>query len=158
MTMGESGTLHHTCYVVQDIEKMAKSLAESLAIRPWNFWTIEPAATTVYGKVVPFSFRLALAQVGGSSLELIAPDSGESIYVKHLETKGEGFHHNCIAYATLDEMHRAKEELDKQGRKMAQSGSLGELGEFCYFDIPEISAALELLYLKELPPPEKTLT
>jgi len=54
-------------------------------------------------------------------------------------------------------MHAAQDELLKQGRDMIQSGSLGELGEFCYFDIAETGAALELLYLKELPPPEMTI-
>ena len=40
---------------------------------------------------------------------------------------------------------------------MIQSGSLGELGEFCYFEISETGALLELLYLTGVPPPEKTI-
>ena len=40
---------------------------------------------------------------------------------------------------------------------MVQSGNFGELGEFCYFDIAETGALLELLYLKEQAPPEKTI-
>jgi hypothetical protein len=59
----ESGTLHHTCFVVHDVEKTAAALAES-GIGPWGIWTIEPVATTVRGREVPFSFRIGFASVG----------------------------------------------------------------------------------------------
>jgi Glyoxalase/Bleomycin resistance protein/Dioxygenase superfamily len=88
----ESGTLHHTCFVVHDVEKMAVALAES-GIGPWAVCTIEPVATTVRGRDVPFSFRVALASVGGASFELLVPLAGSSIYDGHLADKGEGFHH-----------------------------------------------------------------
>jgi methylmalonyl-CoA/ethylmalonyl-CoA epimerase len=151
-----SGTLHHTCFVVHDVEKTAAALAES-GIGPWGVWTIEPAATTVRGQDVPSSFRIALASVGGSNFELVAPHEGESIFVDHLETNGASFHHTCVAYPTREAMHEAKGELARQGRELVQSSELGELGEFCYFDIPEMGSLLELLYVTELPPPEKTI-
>ena len=96
MTITESGTLHHTGFVVRDMEKTAAKLAES-GIGPWGVWTIEPAATTVRGREVPFSVRIAFTQVGDSSYELLAPHEGESIYVEHLAANGEGFHHTCIS-------------------------------------------------------------
>ena len=99
MKVTESGTLHHTCFVVHDVEKAAAALAES-GIGPWGVWTIEPAATTVRGREVPFSFRIALASVGDSNVELLAPHEGESIFVGDLEANGEGFHHSCIAYSS----------------------------------------------------------
>jgi hypothetical protein len=34
---------------------------------------------------------------------------------------------------------------------------MGELGELCYFEMPEMGALLELLYVTELPAPEKTI-
>ena len=156
MRITESATLHHTCYVVRDVEKTAAALAES-GIGPWSVWTIEPAATTVRGRDVPFSFRVAFASVGGSNLELVAPHTGESIYVGHLETNGEAFHHTCIAYPSREAMQEAKAELVGQGREIVQSAELGELGEFCYFHFAELGSLLELLYLTELPPPEKTI-
>jgi len=66
-------------------------------------------------------------------------------------------HHTCITYESLEEMQAAKESLLQEGREMIQTGSLGEAGEFCYFHIPEAGAFFELLYLKELPPPEMTI-
>jgi Glyoxalase/Bleomycin resistance protein/Dioxygenase superfamily len=156
MKVIESGTLHHTSFVVHDVEEAAAALGES-GIGPWGVWTIEPAATTVRGREVPFSFRIALASVGDSNFELLAPREGESIYVGHLESKGEGFHHTCIAYSSREAMREAKEELVRQGREIVQSADMGELGEFCYFEMPEMGALLELLYVTELPPPEKTI-
>lgn len=157
MSVVSSGTLHHTCFVVNDVEKTATALAESLGIGPWGVWTIEPGGTTVRGRDVPFSFRIAIAAVGDSNYELLAPHTGESIYVEHLEAKGEGFHHTCIAYPSHEALREAKAELLHQGRELVQGGDFGDAGEFCYFDIPEIGALLELLYVKEQPPPETTI-
>jgi hypothetical protein len=94
---------------------------------------------------------------GGLELRVASAHEGESIYVGHLEANGEGFHHTCVAYPSREAMREAKAELVRQGREMVQSADMGELGEFCYFDIPEMGALLELLYVTELPPPEKTI-
>ena len=157
MKITESGTLHHTCFVVHDVESTAAALTES-GIGPWGVWTIEPTAATVRGREVPFSFRIAFASVGASNFELLAPQEGESIYVGHLEANGEGFHHTCIAYSSREAMREATAELVRQGREIVQSAEMGELGEFCYFEIREMGALLELLYVTELPPPEKTIS
>ncbi|NNF04539.1 MAG: VOC family protein [Rhodothermales bacterium] len=157
MSVTDSGTLHHTCFVVNDLEKAAQRLADTLGIKPWGVWTIQPVSGTLRGRDASFSFRVAIAQVGGSSYELIEPVSGDSVYVEHLRSNGEGFHHTCIAYETREAMQSARDELTRQGREMVQSGDLGETGEFCYFDIAETGALLELLYLAELPPPDMTI-
>jgi len=157
MKITDSGaTLHHTSFVVRDVEKTAATLAGA-GIGPWAIWTIQPAAATVRGQDVSFSFRIAIAAVGDSNFELLAPQEGESIFVDHLEANGEGFHHTCFAYPTREAMRDAKAELARQGREIVQNTDLGDLGEFCYFEIPEIGSLVELLYLAELPPPEKTI-
>ena len=156
MGAANTGTLHHTAFIVNDIEKSARALADSLSVQ-WSLWTIEPVASTVHGQDVPFTFRAAIAQVGDSNLELVAPHTGESVYVEHLKTRGEGFHHTCVAYPSFDAMNAARDELLAQGRTMIQSASLGDTGAFYYFDMIATGAVLELLYLKELLPPEKTI-
>jgi hypothetical protein len=156
MGVGDSGSLHHTCWVVNDVEKAARSLAESLSIQ-WGVWTIVPERCTVHGREVPYSFRVAIARVGDSNFELIQPLEGRSVYVEQLESKGEGFHHSCIIYPSRATMRAASDELSSQGRAMIQSGDLGTAGEFCYFHMPENDSALELLYLSELPDPEMTI-
>ncbi len=93
MGVADSGTFHHTCCVVHDPEKVAQSLADTLAIRPWNLWTVEPENGTVHGKQAAYSLRIALAQVGDAYYELISPHTGDSVYTEHLQSKGEGLHH-----------------------------------------------------------------
>jgi catechol 2,3-dioxygenase-like lactoylglutathione lyase family enzyme len=157
MGVATSGTLHHTCFVVHDVEKTATALSESLGIGPWGISTIEPATSTVRGRDVPFTFKIAIAAVGASHYELLAPLTGDSIYVEHLQEKGEGLHHTCIAYASHDALRDAKAELLRQGRELVQSGEFGDAGEFCYFDVAETGALLELLYLKDPGSPEKVI-
>ncbi len=157
MGIVESGTLHHACFVVHDVEATASALSESLGIGPWAVWTIEPHATTVRGRDIPFTFRVAIAAIGDSHYELLAPQTGESLYVEHLATKGESFHHTCIAYSSAEAMRAAKSELLAQGRELIQGGRVGGEGEFCYFEIAETGSILELLYLEEPPPPEATI-
>jgi hypothetical protein len=141
---------------VKGLEKSAEKLAKSLSVT-WNLWTIEPERCIVNGNSSPFSFRVALAQVGDASLELLYPHSGNSVYDEHLMTKGEGFHHTCFAYADLESMQSARDELLGQGHKMIQHGTTEGIFEFCYFELAEANIILELLYLKELPPPEKII-
>ncbi len=152
-----SGTLHHTCFIVDDVEDAARKMRDSLTIKPWGIWTIRPEDCELRGEPSPFTFRVAIAPVGKANFELIQPLSGNSVYSECLAANGPGFHHSCIAYPSLDEMHVAKKELLKQGRELVQSASLGDLGEFCYFTLPEIGACLELLYLTALPRPDRTI-
>lgn len=151
--------LHHTCFLVRDLEGTAQRLADSLGIGPWNIWTIAPADCRVRGEERPFSFRVALATVGGATFELIAPHGGRSVYDEHLERHGEGFHHVCLFYPSIEAVREAKAELLRQGRTMLQEGSAGDVFDFAYFEFPEIGAPIELLFLDpaQLPPPEAVI-
>ncbi len=156
MPVSDSATLHHTCILVKDLDKAAGNLAKTLGVT-WNIWTIAPENCFVNGKPASFSFRVALAQVGGANFELLSPHSGSSIYDEYLKSKGEGYHHTCFAYADLESMHAAMEELKGQGYNMVQNGHTEGAFEFCYFELTDPGVVLELLYIKELPPPEKTI-
>jgi hypothetical protein len=157
MSTVANGTLHHTCFLVHDVVKTAQQMADTLGIKPWSVFTLEPPECFVRGKETKFTFRVALAEVGGASYELLQPVSGDSVYVEHMEKHGESFHHTCIAYASHEDMQAAKAELLGQGREMIQNGGAPGAFEFCYFDMAETGSVLELLWLGELPPPEKTI-
>ncbi|MCL4849356.1 MAG: VOC family protein [Acidobacteria bacterium] len=148
--------LHHTCFLVRDLEKAAKALSNAFGIGPWNVWTITPTECRVRGEVSPFSFRVALATVGGGTYELISPHTGASVYDEHLATHGEGFHHTCLIYPSLEAVRAAKAALLAQGRELIQEGSAGDVFDFGYFMFPEIGSPVELLFLDatKLPPPE----
>ena len=156
MTMPAAATLHHTCFLVRDLEATAQRLADTLSIGPWNVWTIEPAECVVRGQPGRFTFRVALATVGGGTFELITPHSGQSVFDDHLANHGEGFHHTCLVYPSLEAVREAKEELRRQGREIIQEGGAGDVFDFAYVVFPEIGSLVELLYLdaSKLPPPE----
>ena len=159
MTLPTPAALHHTCFLVHDVEASAQRMADALGIGPWNVWTIVPAECRVRGRESPFSFRVALATVGGGTFELVSPASGPSIFDEHLETHGEGFHHTCLFYSSLAEVRAAKEEMRRRGREPIQEASAGDVFDFGYYDFPEIGSLVELLYLdaSQLPPPEAVI-
>lgn len=159
MTMPAPAALHHTCFVVRNLEDAARRLSDSLGIGPWNVWTIEPAESSVRGVPEPFAFRVALTEVGGGSYELISPHTGKSVYEEHLDQHGEGFHHTCLVYPTLEAVREAKAALMEEGRELLQEGSGGDVFEFAYFVFPEIGSPIEVLFLdgEQLPPPEMVI-
>lgn len=159
MSRPAPAALHHTCFIVHDLEAAARALSDALGIGPWNVWTIEPERCTVRGVEQRFSFRVALGQVGGGTYELITPHEGRSVYDEHLERHGNGFHHTCMAYPTMDAVRAAKAALIADGRTMLQEGSGGDVFDFAYFDFPEIGSPIELLFLdpSKLPPPEAVI-
>jgi catechol 2,3-dioxygenase-like lactoylglutathione lyase family enzyme len=159
MTRPIPAALHHTCFLVRDLEGTAQRMADALGIGPWHIWTIVPAACTVHGQPRPFSFRVAIATVGGGAYELVTPHSGRSVYDEHLEQHGEGFHHTCLVYPSLEAVREAKAELLRQGREMIQDASAGDVFEFAYFRFPEIGSFVEVLYLdaSKLPAPEAVI-
>jgi methylmalonyl-CoA/ethylmalonyl-CoA epimerase len=134
-------------------------MADALGIGPWNIWTITPSECRVRGEVSPFSFRVALATVGGGTYELITPHSGRSVLDEHLEEHGEGFHHTCLVYPSLTAVREAKAELRRQRGEPIQEGSAGDVFDFGYFRFPEIGSLVEVLYLDaaKLPAPEAVI-
>ena len=159
MTRTVPAALHHTCFLVHDLEGTARRLSDALGIGPWNIWTITPAECRVRGQVSPFSFRVALATVGGGTFELVSPHSGRSVYDEHLAEFGEGFHHTCLVYPSLEAVRAAKAELQRQGRELVQEASGGDVFDFGYFRFPEIGSLVEVLFLdpSKLPAPEAVI-
>ena len=159
MTQAIATALHHTSFLVRDLEGTAQRLSDALGIGPWNIWTITPAECRVRGEVSPFSFRVALATVGGGTFELITPQTGRSVFDEQLERHGEGFHHTCLVYPSLEAVRAAKAELRRQGRELVQEASGGDVFDFAYFHFPEIGSLVEVLYLDaaQLPAPEAVI-
>jgi catechol 2,3-dioxygenase-like lactoylglutathione lyase family enzyme len=151
--------IHHTAFLVRDLEATAERLSADLGVGPWNVWTIVPAECMVRGKPSPFTFRAALATMGGGTFELISPHTGQSIYDEFLEQHGDGFHHTCLAYPSIEAVREAKAALRRQGREILQEGGAGDVFEFCYVVMPEIGSLVELLFLdaSKLPPPDAVI-
>lgn len=150
---------HHTCFVVRDLEAAAQRIADSFHIGPFAIWTIAPQVCRVNGEEQPFSFRVALATVGGATFEIIAPHTGNAIYEGQLGAHGDGFSHTCFSYASLEDLQAAKADLLQQGRRLVQEGSTAGVFDFAYFEIPEVGSLIEVLYLdpSQLPAPEAVI-
>ena len=159
MTPAIPVALHHTCFLVRDLEGTAQRLSDALAIGPWNVWTIIPSESRVRGQVHPFSFRVALATVGGGTFELVTPHHGRSIFDEHLEQHGDSFHHTCLIYSSMEDVRAAKADLARQKRELVQEASGGDVFYFGYFRFPEIGSIVEVLFLDptKLPAPEAVI-
>src|SRR3989304_169304 len=130
--------------VVRDIDKTMKKYHEILNIGPWAVYTFAPPVLrecTYKGKPSTATWVPALAGVGDTQLELMQPLSGESVYTRFLEKKGEGIHH---IKEWVDDCAAAIEQYRKKGSGVIQSGKYDE-DEFYYLDTePELGMLYEI--------------
>lgn len=46
MTLPLPAALHHTCFLVRDLEGTTQQMADALGIGPWNLFTIVPTQSS----------------------------------------------------------------------------------------------------------------
>jgi hypothetical protein len=78
--MPDAAALHHTCFIVRDLESAAQTLSDTLGIGPWNVWTIEPAECRVHGEESLEAVRDAKAELLRQGRELIQEGSAGDIF------------------------------------------------------------------------------
>ena len=148
------GDVLQTGFVVRDLQKSMESYWSMLGIGPWKIFTYEPPMLRegkVRGREVEYAMRVAITQAGPTQLELIQPLYGPSIYVEHLETKGEGLHHIQSKVENIEEVLGAFQAI---GVGVLMSGKFGE-GEFYYLDTePTLGVIYEIFRRKSRPAPE----
>lgn len=110
--------LLQVCVVVEDLQRTMEHYWKDVGIGPWQVYTFQPPALTnakVHGKDVPYTMRLALAQVGDVQWEIVEPLEGPSIYKDFLkEHSPSGLHHCAFATGdlTFEEAVAAFAEMD----------------------------------------------
>ncbi len=143
-------------HVVRDINKAMEKYYEIFNIGPWAVYTFTPPVLrecTFQGKPSDARWVLALAWLGDIQFELMQPLSGESVYTRFLEKKGEGFHH---IKEWVDDCPAVIEEYRKKGIGVIQSGKYDE-DEFYYLDTePEIGILYEIGNNGKIRAPERT--
>jgi methylmalonyl-CoA/ethylmalonyl-CoA epimerase len=148
------GDVIQTGLVVHDLQKSMEAYWSLLGIGPWKIYTYEPPLLregTVRGRRVDYAMRVAITQAGPTQLELIQPLYGSSIYVEHLETKGEGLHH---IQSRVDNIEEVLAAFQAAGVSVLMSGKFGE-GEFYYLDTAErLGVIYEIFRRKSRPEPE----
>jgi methylmalonyl-CoA/ethylmalonyl-CoA epimerase len=124
-------------FVVEEIEDGVDRFGALLGVGPWQLYRFEPPTlteTTYRGEAREYSMILALADVGGTMIELIEPLTGPSIYTEHLEDHGEGLHH--VACFAFDDPEGTVEAFEDAGMSVLQSGVYGET-PYWYVDTAE---------------------
>ena len=94
----------HLGLAVHDVEQAIASYRDQLALDQWEIIEMPER-----------HMRVAVANVGGTLLELIAPTSDEAAFAKYLAERGPGIHH--IAYR-VEHIQEALDELRAKGVRL----------------------------------------
>jgi methylmalonyl-CoA/ethylmalonyl-CoA epimerase len=149
----------HVGVVVRDLQKAMERYWNIFGIGPWDIYTFGPPVvtnTTLRGRPVTFSIKLALTQVGNVQWELIQPLTGPSVYQEFLEQHGEGLHHVACDVGDFDQTVAI---LKEHSIGILTSGQTPD-DSFAYMDTEKVlGMPLEILKRKpdfKMPPPEAT--
>jgi catechol 2,3-dioxygenase-like lactoylglutathione lyase family enzyme len=114
--------------VVRDLEASVRRYVDDYGIGPWSIYDFGPDDVrdqTHDARPAEFGFRAALSRIGSVQIELIQPLDDVSDYAVFLQTRGEGVHH--IALELADPLPDALEELEANGRRVLQGGTIDGL-------------------------------
>lgn len=131
------GTVTQMAYVVRDIERHAASWTELTGAGPW--FHLEPELRNMVYRSNPTDakYRLAMAFVGSTLLELIQPlDDEPSIFKEILDERGEGFHHIAPRLSGLSgaSFEARCLELEQQGLTLALANDVVGQGRTAFYD------------------------
>ena len=137
------GHVDQIALLVQDLEAAMDGYVASLNVS-FGVFEVTEATSTFSGSSPQFRIRIGVAQAGLMSIELIQPVAGTTLYSKHLETRGPGLHHLGVYVHNLAE---AKSGLAARGYRSILEGRIQGLGEFAYFEAPDMHCIVEPLHL-----------
>ena len=110
---------------------------------------MDQTSSSFTGSSPTFHLRFAIALIGLSSIELIQPVSGLTIYSEQLKNRGPGIHHIGVYVPDLE---AAEQGLQQRGYQPLMQGQIQGLGRFAYFQAPDMHLIVEPLQLSlELP-------
>lgn len=134
--------IRHIGVVVRDVEETAKYFAEKLDVT-FTVRDIEHAGT-VRGAPMKYKAKLAHAQLGAVTLELLQTVEGTSLFDEFLATHGEGIHH--IAIGSPEPLDVEIEKWRKRGVHPLQIDRTAPGEGTAYMDVP--GCLVELLCFK----------
>jgi hypothetical protein len=141
----------HAAVIVRDLDAAVRTYYDEYGIGPWSIFEFN--GDTVVGmsrddKPADLSWRLALASIGDSVLELIQPLDDRSTYAEFLATHGEGVQHIALQPADYGE---AEAELRRKGLRQVQGGAYKGV-RFDYFSTQDdLGFITELLVMPSDP-------
>jgi len=131
--------------VVRDLEKSVALYTSILGIGPFRIVPPEEFQSTdmiLRGRPAYWKVKVAFAQVGPVTIELIEHLEGESLLKEFLEAKGEGLHHlGCL----VDDIEEEIAKFEKQGIAVLQRGTNIGRSKWAYMDTePILGIVIEL--------------
>ena len=147
------GSVTQTAYVVRDIERHAAEWTRLTGAGPWFTLAPELANMVYRGHSTQAKYRLAMAFVGATMLELIQPlDEEPSIFREILDERGEGFHHVAPRMTGLSgpRFDARCRELEHQGLTVALTNDVVGMGRAAFYDAKDsIGGFVEVFELGE---------
>lgn len=125
-------------YVVRDLYDGMERFNRFFGVEPFDVYQLDAnrlTEATYRGTQVDHGIAIALADVGGTSLELVEPIDGPSIHADALESDGPGFHH--VACFSFDRPREIVESLSDAGYPPVQTGAFDGT-YYWYFDTRDI--------------------
>lgn len=132
----ELSHIDQVCVIVEDLQAAMKRYWETMGIGPWKVRTsaAPPLRSWYHGRPHSYAARLAMAQAGSVTMELLQPLEGESIYRDFLMERGETVHHFGIYVPNLDEALAPYLEMGIPILQRADGTGLKGDGRFAYLD------------------------
>ena len=137
------GQVEQVALLVPNLEAAMDGYIGSLNVA-FSVFEVTEANSAFSGSSAQFRVRIAVAQAGLLSIELIQPAGGTTIYSQHLETRGPGLHHLGVYVSDLT---AAKSGLAARGYRAILDGRIEGLSEFAYFEAPDMQCIVEPLHL-----------
>jgi catechol 2,3-dioxygenase-like lactoylglutathione lyase family enzyme len=135
--------LDQIALVVPDLEAAMDGYIDKLGVT-FGVFEADESMSQFSGSSSRFRIRIAVALAGLLSIELIQPVSGQTLYSTHLATHGPGLHHLGLYVADLAE---ARKSFAGPDYRCVLEGRIHGLGEFAYFEAPDLHCVFELLQL-----------
>lgn len=137
------GHVDQIALIVPDLEAAMDGYIASLNIS-FHVFEVTEANSAFSGSSPQFRIRIAVALAGLVSIELIQPAAGSTLYSQHLESHGAGLHHMGFY---VDNLEKARSGLAARGYRLILEGRINGLGEFAYFEAPDLHCIVEPLHL-----------
>jgi hypothetical protein len=112
-------------FIVRDLDAAMRTCVEQYGIGPWKIFQFnegDAEDTVKDDEPATYAMRIAIADVGRLSWELIEPLDDKSHYAEFLAQKGEGIHHLQMAVSNYDD---AVGELRGRGHRVLVGGKFG---------------------------------
>jgi catechol 2,3-dioxygenase-like lactoylglutathione lyase family enzyme len=122
-------------WVTCDLDAAETALTGLLGAKKWVRLPavhFGPNSCTYRGRPVDFVADIALSYAGDMQLELIAPQTGESVFTEFLRASGPGLHHICVEADGAEGFAEAVRRAEAAGADVVQRGVMPGGMEFAY--------------------------